>query len=256
MNYERESVSRSVMSDSLQPPARLLCPWNSPGKNTGVGSHSLLLGIFQTQGSSDTGLLIAGRFFIIWVTKEALVNHCCAVLSRVQLSAAPWILAHQAPLSVGFPRQEYWSGLWFSSPGDLPNSRIKPMSSASPAPQESSLPLSHRGSPPCLTEKLGIYLLHQIFWSLSQWFVTNSICTVDQDIALDIILASLSPPSHASKHGLSLYLLSTVVLSISISTNCPEQTSISFYLNCSNLLKDSFAPVKSIISTHCNQNVL
>ena len=146
------------MSDSLQPPARLLCPWNSPGKNTGVGSHSLLLGIFQTQGSSDPGLLIAGRFFIIWAMKEALVNHCCAVLS-----AAPWTLAHQAPLSVGFPRQEYWSGLSFSSPGDLPNSRIKPMSSASPALQEESLPLSHRGSPPCLTKKLGLYLLHQIF---------------------------------------------------------------------------------------------
>ena len=46
-------VSRSVMSDSLRPhgvqPTRLLCPWNSPGKNTGVGSHSLLQGIFLTQ---------------------------------------------------------------------------------------------------------------------------------------------------------------------------------------------------------------
>ena len=53
-------VSCSVVSDSLQPcglqPARLLCPWNSPGKNTGVDCHSLLHGIFPTQGS-DTGLL-------------------------------------------------------------------------------------------------------------------------------------------------------------------------------------------------------
>ena len=48
-----ESVSCSVTSDSLKPhelqPTRLLCPWNSPGKNTGVGSHSLLQGIFPTQ---------------------------------------------------------------------------------------------------------------------------------------------------------------------------------------------------------------
>ena len=48
--YESESVSHSVLSDSLQPhelePARLLCPWNSLGQNTGVGSHSLLQGIF------------------------------------------------------------------------------------------------------------------------------------------------------------------------------------------------------------------
>ena len=47
-------VSCSVVSDSLQPyrvyPARLLCPWDYPGKNTGVGSHSLLQGIFPTQG--------------------------------------------------------------------------------------------------------------------------------------------------------------------------------------------------------------
>ena len=53
---------------------------------------------------------------------------CCAVLSRVQLSATPWTVAHQAPLSMGFPRQEYWSGLPFPSPGDLPNPGIKPMS--------------------------------------------------------------------------------------------------------------------------------
>ena len=47
-------VSGSVMSDSLRPrgPTRLLCPWNSPGKNTGVGCHSVLQGIFPTQGSN------------------------------------------------------------------------------------------------------------------------------------------------------------------------------------------------------------
>ena len=49
-------VSHSVMSDSLQPhglwPSRLLCSWDSPGKNTGVDSHSLLPGIFPTQGSN------------------------------------------------------------------------------------------------------------------------------------------------------------------------------------------------------------
>ena len=47
-------LSRSVMSNSLRPygrqPTRLLCPWNSPGKNTGMGCHALLQGIFPTQG--------------------------------------------------------------------------------------------------------------------------------------------------------------------------------------------------------------
>ena len=49
------------MSDSLQPPelypARLLCPWNSPGKNTALGSHSLLQGIFPTQGLTRSPVL-------------------------------------------------------------------------------------------------------------------------------------------------------------------------------------------------------
>ena len=49
-------------------------------------------------------------------------------------------VAHQAPLSMGFSRQEYWSGLSFSSPGDLPNPGIKPASSMSPALQMDSLP--------------------------------------------------------------------------------------------------------------------
>ena len=47
--------------------------------------------------------------------------------------ATSWIVAHQAPLSLGFPRQEYWSGLPFPSPGDLPDPGIKPVSLMSPA---------------------------------------------------------------------------------------------------------------------------
>ena len=54
-------------------------------------------------------------------------------LSFVPLFATPWIVARQAPLSMGFSRQEHWSGLPFHSPGDLPNPGIKPKSSASPA---------------------------------------------------------------------------------------------------------------------------
>ena len=55
------------------------------------------------------------------------------MLSPVQHFETPWCVAHQAPLSVRFPRQEYWSGLPFPPPGDLPNPRIKPASLASPA---------------------------------------------------------------------------------------------------------------------------
>ena len=56
------------LSDSLQPhglqSTRFLCPWNSPGKNTGVDCYAVLQGIFPTQGSNP-GLPITGRFFMI-----------------------------------------------------------------------------------------------------------------------------------------------------------------------------------------------
>ena len=52
---------------------------------------------------------------------------------RVQLFATPWTVAHQAPLSMGFTRQEYWGGLPFPTPEDLPNPQIQPESPVSPA---------------------------------------------------------------------------------------------------------------------------
>ena len=58
-------------------------------------------------------------------------------LSRVQLFVTPWTVAHQAPQSMEFSRQEYWSGLPFPSPGDLPDPGIKP---GSPALQADALP--------------------------------------------------------------------------------------------------------------------
>ena len=59
------------------------------------------------------------------------------VLSCVRLFVTPWTVAHQAPLSMEFSRQEYWSGLPLSSPGDLPNPGIEPWS---PKLQADSLP--------------------------------------------------------------------------------------------------------------------
>ena len=55
------------------------------------------------------------------------------MLICVQLFATPWMVARQAPLSMEFSRQEYWSRLPFPSPGDLPNPGIKPAFPASPA---------------------------------------------------------------------------------------------------------------------------
>ena len=69
--------------------------------------------------------------------------------SHVQLFVNLWTVVHQAPLSMGFPRQEYWSGLPFPSLGDLPNPGIKPASPVSPALQADSLPAEPWGI--CIT---------------------------------------------------------------------------------------------------------
>ena len=78
MIYGGESVSHLVISDSLWPhglqPARLLCPWDSAGKNTGLGCHVLLQGLFLTQGS-NLGLL-----------------HCRWILYCLSHQGSPWYM--------------------------------------------------------------------------------------------------------------------------------------------------------------------
>ena len=87
------------MSDSLQPhglkPARLLCPWDFPSKNTGVGCHSLLLGIFPTQGSNP-GLWHCRQILYCLSHQESpqyILIHTLRVkvklLSHVRLFATP-----------------------------------------------------------------------------------------------------------------------------------------------------------------------
>ena len=75
---------------------------------------------------------------------QSLYCCCCLVAKLCPAFTTPWIIVLQVPLSMGFPRQEYWSVLPFPSPGDLPDPGIKPTSSAL---QADSLLLSHQGSP-------------------------------------------------------------------------------------------------------------
>ena len=72
------------------------------------------------------------------------------LLSRVRLFATPWTEAHQAPPSMGFSRQGYWSGLPFPSPGDLPNPGIEPRS---PALQADALTSAPPGKPMAESEE-------------------------------------------------------------------------------------------------------
>ena len=74
------------------------------------------------------------------------------LLSRVQLFATPWTIAYQAPPPMEFSRQEYWNGLPFPSPEDLPDPRIEP---ESPTLQADALPSEPPGKP--LNNPLGFF---------------------------------------------------------------------------------------------------
>ena len=80
---------------------------------------------------------------------EYVLNH----FSCVCLIVTPWTVAHQGPLSMGFSRQEYWSGLLHPPPGDLPDAGIKP---TSPALQADYLPLSYWEGPVSLLFNLSV----------------------------------------------------------------------------------------------------
>ena len=69
-----------------------------------------------------------------------------SVLTCVRLFMTPWTLPHQAPLSMGFPRQDYWSGLLFPPAGDFPHPGIESMSLAAPALVGGSVSLSPMGN--------------------------------------------------------------------------------------------------------------
>ena len=91
----------------------------------------------------DTGNAVYSPLTHTQVVANQKETRCCWVtllracvlsrFSRVRLFATPWTVAHQAPLSMGLPRQEHWRGLPFSPPGDIPNPGIKPASPTSPA---------------------------------------------------------------------------------------------------------------------------
>ena len=78
-------------------------------------------------------------------------------LSHVQLFEILWTVGHQAPVSMGFPMQEYWSGLPFPSPGDLPDPGIKPRSPGSSTGRRFNLWATREACHPKLNTRFGSY---------------------------------------------------------------------------------------------------
>ena len=90
-------------------------------------ANSVLPAVSWHDSSFKSGCILATSY---------LCYMCVLVrFSRVRLFATPWTVAHQAPLSLGFSRQEYWNGLPCPFPGDLPDSGIEPVSPTAPALQ-------------------------------------------------------------------------------------------------------------------------
>ena len=103
-----------------------------------VFSHLTKIGLLPVFIISVSGLWSASHLarnlsFILDFSPSLPTCVCVCVRSRVWLFVTPQNIAHQAPLSMRFSRQEYWSGLPFPSPGDLPNPGIELESPTSPA---------------------------------------------------------------------------------------------------------------------------
>ena len=141
--YAASALLQSCLTlcDPRRHPTRVPHPWDSPGKNTGVGCH-FLLQCMKVKGESEIaqscptlsdpmncrspGSSIHGIFqarvlewgAIAFSMKNSIQFRSVQSLSHVQLFVIPWTVAGQTPPSMGFPRQEYWSGLPFPFPID------------------------------------------------------------------------------------------------------------------------------------------
>ena len=148
---KKASVSHSVVSYSLQPhglqPTKLFCPQNFPGKNTRVGCHSLLQGIFPIQGSnprllhcrqilyclSHQGSLVFPEIIYFYLRAWYMIKW-----SEVKVTqSCPTLCDPMDCIVHGILQARILEWVAFSSPEDLPNPRIE---SRSPALQADSLP--------------------------------------------------------------------------------------------------------------------
>ena len=118
---------------------RVYCFWSHWGLGWGkTQSFSCVspLHYYHTHNTSDSRS--------VWGFSHS--SEISAVLSHVLLFVTPWTVVCQAPLSRGLPRQEYWQGMPFPPPRDLPNPEIKPALRLLPRQPDCSLPLSYLGS--------------------------------------------------------------------------------------------------------------
>ena len=124
--------------------------WASIVVACGVQSTGSIVVVLWLKWSEVWGTILgrgSNPFLLNWQADSLPLSHQAACrlshFSCAQLFVPPWTVAHQAPLSVGFSRQEYWSGLPCPPPGNLSNPEIKPRS---PHCRRILYRLSHQGS--------------------------------------------------------------------------------------------------------------
>ena len=131
-SFQEERAFLEVTRCSTEHPSQRWQREDGPGVHLPPGRKKSLLSGLQLRGRVEVPTSVFSR--------------------RLRLSATPWTETRQAPLSMGFSRQESWSGLPFPSPGDLPDPGIEPSSPALSHWQVDALPLSY----PCKEGELGI----------------------------------------------------------------------------------------------------
>ena len=127
------NVYISVFWAATPPAVSSLCMYNS----------SLIVFNLQESSINLSWLCLLFSPTVGFYFRACMLSH----FNYVWLFATRWTVAHQAPLSMGFSSQEYWSGLPCPPPKDLPDPGIKPECPVAPTLQLDFLPLSHRGSP-------------------------------------------------------------------------------------------------------------
>ena len=170
---------REILRKNFNLSKRILCPWCSKSGTLGrvPEDHERQL----PDAVQDACCSVAHSCLILcdpincstpgFPVLHHLLEPACVLsrFSQVWLFATPWTVALQAPLSMGFSRQEYWGGLSCPPPGHLPNPGIEP---AAPALQVDSLPLSHWGSPSgCLvTDKYYPSQVSKVNINSDEWY--------------------------------------------------------------------------------------
>ena len=105
---------------------KIMC-WKERSKREREGEDT------EIQERKSPIIRVVRNYPFIYSFIQQIVNvQCACMLSYVWLFVTPWTVTCQTPLFMGFFWQEYWSGLWFPSPGDLPNPRTEPSSPESP----------------------------------------------------------------------------------------------------------------------------